>query len=60
MRYMLLIYAGEDAPAGDSEEAKADYPKWFQFTEDLKAAGAFLAGEPLMGAETAVDRKSVV
>lgn len=54
MRYLLLIYAGDDAPAANSEEAKADYPKWFKFTEDLRAAGAFLAGEPLMGVETAV------
>ncbi len=28
--------------------------EWFQYTEDLRASGAFLGGEPLEGVDTAV------
>lgn len=45
-QYMLLIYG--PAEGGPSpEEAQAEMPAWFAYTEDLKNAGALVAGEAL-------------
>ena len=48
MQYTLLIYTAPDAgPAAGSAEAEAEFPKWFEYTEALKAAGVHVAGEAL-------------
>jgi hypothetical protein len=54
MRYLLLIYTGEGAPAEGSDEAVAEMQEWYEYTEELRAAGALLGGEPLQPVETAV------
>ena len=51
-QYMLLLYMPvEGGPTPD--EAQAEYPKWMAYTESLREAGAFVAGDPLEGADTA-------
>jgi hypothetical protein len=51
-RYMLLIYSPtEGGPS--QEEAAAEMPRWFEYTEALQKSGALLAGDALQGAETA-------
>ena len=48
MRYALLIYSDPaDHPADGSPEQAAEMQQWFSYTEELKAAGAMLAGEAL-------------
>lgn len=54
MRYLLLIYTGEGGPAEGSAEAMAEMQEWFQYTEELRASGALLGGEPLQGVDSAV------
>ena len=50
--YMMLIYApGDGRPS--PEELAAEFPKWNDFTQSLKDAGLFVAGDALQGAETA-------
>jgi hypothetical protein len=52
MRYMLLIYG--PAEGGPSpEEAQAEMPRWFEYTQQLQDSGLMLAGEALQGADTA-------
>jgi len=51
-QYMLLIYtpvAGGPGP----EELEAEMPRWFAYTEELRAAGALVAGEALQPADGA-------
>lgn len=50
MRYLFLIYDNEAAaPPPDDAELKA----WFDYTDELKAAGCMLAGEALQPVATA-------
>ena len=54
MKYMLLIYAAEDAgPRHGTAEWEADMGGYFAFTDELVKAGAMVAGAPLEGAQTA-------
>jgi hypothetical protein len=51
-QYMLLIYnpvEGRPSP----EELAAEMPRWGQYTESLKEAGVYLAGDALQGADVA-------
>lgn len=50
MRYMLILYGNE---ADDAKYAETEMPKWFAYSEELKAAGKMLGGEALMPTETA-------
>jgi hypothetical protein len=51
-QYMLLIYGpSEGGPSPD--ERAAEMPKWFEYTESLKSAGLFVAGDPLHGIDAA-------
>ena len=53
-QYMLLIYAPAEGGPGP-EEMQAEMPRWFEFTEALRDAGALVAGEalePAAGART--------
>jgi hypothetical protein len=43
MRYIILIYENEAAMPQD----EAEFQKWFEYTDELKASGAFVAGEAL-------------
>jgi hypothetical protein len=51
MRYLLLIYSPSEGLS--PEEAQAQMPRWFAYTEELQKSGLMLAGEALQGAETA-------
>lgn len=54
MKYMLLLYAAEDAgPQPGSPEQAAQMQEWFAYSEALEKAGALISGEPLRGSETA-------
>ncbi len=54
MKYMLLIYGNE---AGMQKASKSDMEQMFAaygaYTEAMKKAGAFLAGDPLQPSSTA-------
>jgi hypothetical protein len=54
MRYMLTI-VGEEGGWEDTtpEDMKAGMQAWFTYTEDLNAAGVFVAGEGLQESATA-------
>ena len=55
MRYMILIYSAPDAgPEAGTPEAEENMQQWFAYTEELQASGAFLAGDALDPADTAV------
>lgn len=49
MQYLLLIYANESAPAQD----RAPMADWFAYTNDLRTAGALVAGDALQPVATA-------
>ncbi len=54
MQYMLLIYGDEKAQAGATEaEQREEFGKWMAYTEDLKQAKAFIAGDALQPVTTA-------
>lgn len=54
MQYLLLIYANEKNQASASPEAqKQQMARWFQYTEDLKEAGAYVGGNALQPTATA-------
>jgi hypothetical protein len=54
MQYMALIYSSPDnEPAHGSPEYKAMMEGYFAFTAELKARGAFVAGDGLKPVETA-------
>lgn len=54
MRYMILIYGEPGAgPAPGTAEAEAQMQQWFAFTNETVERGAFVAGDPLQGVETA-------
>jgi hypothetical protein len=46
MRYMLLIYTPEEAPA-DGEAPMPDMAPWNAYTDWLRAKGIYQAGDPL-------------
>ncbi|HEX4345296.1 MAG TPA: YciI family protein [Solirubrobacteraceae bacterium] len=48
-QYMLLIYS----PGRTPEQAEAEGPQWFAYTQELIASGAMKAGDALEGTETA-------
>jgi hypothetical protein len=43
MRYLILIYENEATMPQD----EAEFQKWFQYTDELKASGCYLGGEAL-------------
>jgi len=51
-QYMLLIYAPLDGRPSP-EEMAAEMPRWYEYTEGLKEAGALVAGDPLHGVDAA-------
>lgn len=53
MKYMLLLTADPsvDAPAGD--DAADEMKPWAEYSEALRAAGAFVEGDPLTPPDTA-------
>jgi hypothetical protein len=54
MRYLLLIYDNEqEFDAMPEAEREADSNQYFQYTNDLREAGAMLGGEALMPTTTA-------
>jgi hypothetical protein len=54
MQYMLLIYGNENGRAGMSEEQQqAEMAKWFSYTEEMRSAGVFKAGDALQPTATA-------
>jgi hypothetical protein len=51
-QYILLIYSPtEGGPS--PEEAQAEMPRWFSYTQELQDAGVMRAGEALQGDDTA-------
>ena len=58
MQYLLLIYSDEKANAAHMDklgeaDRKAELGKWFAYTEELKKADVFVAGEALQPTATA-------
>ena len=54
MQYLLLIYDNEANMAKmQGEEQKAFMAEYFEYTQALKDAGAFIAGDALQGVATA-------
>jgi hypothetical protein len=51
-QYMLLIYLPADGQLSPEEQA-AESPAWYQYTEGLRADGVLVAGDALLGVETA-------
>lgn len=51
-QYMMLIYT--PAEGGPSpEELQAEMPRWGEYTQALRDAGAMVAGDPLEATDTA-------
>jgi len=48
MRYMCLVYVDPDAPVDPSIRKQ-----YFAFSDEVRAKGLMLAGDPLQGVETA-------
>ena len=54
MQFMLLIYDDEQIPQTMSEEERnAFMGEYFAYTEELRQAGAYVAGDALQAIETA-------
>ena len=51
-QYMLLIYS-DPATAPPPEQAQAEMPKWFAYSEELSKAGAMLGGDALQPTSSA-------
>ena len=51
-QYMLLIYSPADGRPSPDEMA-AEMPKWYEFTEGLKDAGLYVAGDALNSVDSA-------
>ena len=49
MRYLILIYENEATTPQD----EAEFGKWMDYTERLKASGSYVAGEALQPTATA-------
>jgi hypothetical protein len=53
-QYMLLIYTPKEGEGALSpEEAAAESPKWFEYTQALQDAGIMVAGDALQPVDTA-------
>ena len=53
MKYMLLIYAEEGGfEQLSQEEREASMAAWFSYTEDMRRAGAWVAGDALQSTES--------
>jgi hypothetical protein len=50
-QYMLLLYSPPDGAS--PEEMAAEMPRWMEYTQSLKDAGQFVAGDPLQGVDVA-------
>jgi hypothetical protein len=50
-QYLMLIYRDSDAPP--PSEMPEMHPRWMAYTQSLKDAGLFIAGDALEGVETA-------
>jgi hypothetical protein len=58
MNYLLLLWMDENAMADRSpEELAAGMEKWNEYTEELRSAGKFVAGEGLKGTDVATSIK---
>jgi hypothetical protein len=54
MKYMLLIYIDPHAaPAAGTPAQAAEHPAYGDYTQELVASGALVAGDPLHGNDTA-------
>lgn len=54
MQYMLLIYDNEKQWADATPEQHAEVmPMWMKYTEDMKTAGVYVAGDALQPTTTA-------
>jgi hypothetical protein len=54
MQYLLMIYANEKAEANMNEGERGElFAAYMKYTEDLKQAGAFVAGDALQPVSTA-------
>ena len=54
MKYMLLIYGEPDAgPAYGTPEFTAQHQQWQTITDELRASGHMISGDPLEAIETA-------
>lgn len=51
-QYMLLVYESSDFRPTPEQLAET-YPKWMAYTEELRASGAWLAGDALERIDTA-------
>jgi hypothetical protein len=51
-QYMLLIYVPTEGGLSPEEQA-AEGPRWYEYTEGLRSAGAFAAGDALHDVQTA-------
>jgi hypothetical protein len=49
MRYLILIYEAE----GSAPDDPAEFQKWMDYTERLKASGCYVGGEALQPTATA-------
>ncbi len=49
MRYLILIYENE----ANTPQDDAELQKWMDYTERMKASGAYIGGEALMPVSTA-------
>lgn len=48
MQFMLLIYTDPAAaPTPDSPESREEFGRWMAYTQEVRDAGAFVAGDPL-------------
>lgn len=53
MQYMLMLWIDEPASAAaPPEDADARMKEWFDYTEELRAAGALVSGEGLQPSPT--------
>ena len=51
-QYMLLIYVPTEGGLSPEEQA-AEGPRWYEYTEGLRSAGAFVGGDALHDVQTA-------
>lgn len=53
MRYLILLYDEEAPPTATEAEQAAEMQRWFDYTDDLREAGAYVGGEALQPSGTA-------
>lgn len=60
-RFMILIFGtGEGMMALPEEERNAHMKKWYDWTEELKASGAFASGDPINPTAVTISGKDKV